>query len=553
MAAAAALATPVAVTAGAVTSGRNFALVRGGRIAGSVTASAGGAPIAGIQVVAYRSNGVGYFAQTGASGAFEVTGLPNGEYLVTTYDADSQGYLNEAWNNLPCPLRCTFETGIGTPVAATVENVATGINFSLATGGQITGTITDAASGAPLAGVVVSAVRTGVAVIDFAQEVATNASGVFTVRGLPPGVYYAFTSNNIGYVDEYFGGIPCFGECDAASATIGPAIAVAPGGSATAGFELAQGGRIRGRLRDAGTSAPVSNLGVIIYDSQNRFAARAFSNGQGDYATGAGLPAGTYYAVFTGGKGYSSQFYGGVACVVNCGQPIAAGTPIAVTAGATAAGRDFALVAGGRIRGTITQQGSGVPIQSVSVSVYDSLGRFMTFDSTDASGLFTSEIGLPTGNYYLATSNFGGYANEIYDNRPCSNACVSQVTTGTAVTVTSGVITAGIDMALAPLAGPPAAPVGFAVTGAGGVRISWRPGTGPAPDSYRLEAGFAPGATALSIPVSSTSYLAAGVPPGRYYVRVRGVNSAGTGPASSEVGLTVGAGDGVAPGRPESL
>jgi predicted phage tail protein len=122
---------------------------------------------------------------------------------------------------------------------------------------------------------------------------------------------------------------------------------------------------------------------------------------------------------------------------------------------------------------------------------------------------------------------------------------------GTPIAITSGVATTGIDIALAAITGPPRAPVNFIVTSdASGVRLTWAAGPGPAPVSYSLEAGFAAGSTALSIPVAGTSYLAAGVPPGRYFVRVRGVNAAGAGAASTEVPLTVGGGSVAAPGPP---
>lgn len=57
---------------------------------------------------------------------------------------------------------------------------------------------------------------------------------------------------------------------------------------------------------------------------------------------------------------------------------------------------------------------------------------------------------------------------------------------------------------------------------------------------YALEAGFAPGQTALSVPVSRTSLTVPNVGTGRYYVRVKALNGVGAGAASNEVAVTVG-------------
>ena len=52
-----------------------------------------------------------------------------------------------------------------------------------------------------------------------------------------------------------------------------------------------------------------------------------------------------------------------------------------------------------------------------------------------------------------------------------------------------------------------------------------------------VEAGFSPGETAVRLPVDAgaTSLTIPGVPPGRYYVRVRSVNGTGLGTPSNEV------------------
>jgi predicted phage tail protein len=76
------------------------------------------------------------------------------------------------------------------------------------------------------------------------------------------------------------------------------------------------------------------------------------------------------------------------------------------------------------------------------------------------------------------------------------------------------------------------------------VTLNWTAPVGACPSTtYVLEAGSAPGASNLAfLSTASTSFSAAGVAPGTYYVRVRAVNQAGVSAPSNEVVLTVGGG-----------
>jgi len=98
------------------------------------------------------------------------------------------------------------------------------------------------------------------------------------------------------------------------------------------------------------------------------------------------------------------------------------------------------------------------------------------------------------------------------------------------------------------------APPSFATSVSGStVTLAWQPGAGGGHVlSYQLEAGSAPGAADLMVTETrGTGLVVPGVSPGRYYVRVRGLNSSGAGEASSEISVRVGCGG--APSVPAGL
>jgi hypothetical protein len=73
------------------------------------------------------------------------------------------------------------------------------------------------------------------------------------------------------------------------------------------------------------------------------------------------------------------------------------------------------------------------------------------------------------------------------------------------------------------------------------VLLSWlAPIVGTPAAAYLIEAGLTPGQTLLSVPVGATSLTVPNVGPGRFYLRVRAQNAAGSSEVSNEVAVTVG-------------
>ena len=106
--------------------------------------------------------------------------------------------------------------------------------------------------------------------------------------------------------------------------------------------------------------------------------------------------------------------------------------------------------------------------------------------------------------------------------------------------LTTNIVTIGVHPAA-----PPTAPATFSATASGSsVFLAWMtPAVGPSPITYILEAGSAPGSANLAnlaTGSTATTFSASGVGSGTYYVRVRGANPYGVGPASPEATVVVG-------------
>ena len=428
--------TPVPLAAPATVTGVDFVLATGGRISGTVK-NASGAPLAGVTVTFLGASGqsVGSVS-TDATGAFTSTSLPSGTYFARTYN--TLGYLDELYDDLVCPGGSCSATG-GKAITVTAPNTTTGIDFTLAAGGRISGTARNGA-GAPISATLHFYDSSG----NWAGYANTDSSGAYVSAGLPSGSYRVTTSNWQGYVDEAYDDLPCpGGSCNITAGT--PVAVTASATTSGIDFVLAPGARIGGRVVDM-SGAPLRNVAVRFYDAAGISWGSAYTDESGFYQT-SGMPSGTYYANTANWRGYLDVLYDGVPCPGgSCGRT--GGTPITVTAPETKTGVDFTLAAGGRISGTV-RSASGVPLPNVSVEIYDLQGRWSGSAMTDAAGTYLSGVGLETGSYRLRTYNRQGYIDEVYDNLPCPNGACS-VSAGTPIAVVMGATSAGIDFALAP-------------------------------------------------------------------------------------------------------
>jgi len=548
--------TPIAVASGAAVTGRNFALTPGGTVTGTITDAVTGNPLAGVTVTLWTrlsATTISFVASvtSDASGVYTVQAVKSGTYYAVTSNA--QGYVNEIFDDILCTGSCssTLAVASGTGIAVTTGAAAGGVSFGLLPGGRITGTVTNQTTTLPMANVLVRALAPVNGVLTVFGSALTNGSGAYAIQGLPTGSYFLQTATSAA-INETYNNRPCNRTCTTAEAAAGDATAVTAGATVNGrDFQLDPGASISGTVRSAATGNPLGSAGVQAFRQSGATTALVATTGvdvSGNYVLG-GLPPDTYYLVaydlLENTNGYVQELLGGTHCPYCEGAELLGATPLVLSAGASSAGNDFSLDLAGGITGTITETSTGLPLRGIVSAYVPGTSHPVGEALSDETGVYFLNS-LPPGPVFLSTRGFGRHLNEIYNNVPCaSGICTGAATvaSGASVVAVAGSAVSNVNFGLSPRNEPPAAPVSLRATAtAFTVQISWAEGgSGGATTSYVLEAGLAPGTTAVTLPVGSTSLTVPGVAPGTYYLRVRAVNAFGTSLPSNEVALVVGA------------
>jgi hypothetical protein len=556
------LGAAIVVTAGATVT-RNIALSPGGTVTGVVRDAVTSAPVAGVQVLlSTRFNG-GISSDlfvTDTTGVFSFQGLGSGTYAAFTRELPAGRFVHEILGDIPCVGLCdpSLALDVGAPITVTAGVVTSGITFALEPGGRITGSVRRTDTNAGVAKVRVRArIRVGSNPVDMAEGL-TDASGAYEVSGLAAGAFTIHTESTL--LDEVHGGVSCGAQCDLEEIGAGQQVQVPAGGSVSGiNFNLSPGGTVTGRLTDALTGTPIAGQ-VSLFSVTGTTAtvvAGSSANSSGVFTT-SGLPAGSYVALARA-NGHPSRLFGGGNVTNPSSAELLAGARVTVSEGVTTPNIDFALGAAATIRGRVRLSPSLAPAVNVAVLLFENLGgsaRAVTRVRTDDAGNYTF-TDIPGGLYQVATEA-SQLDNQVFNGQTCpGGSCTAAFVAGngTLVPATAGLITNNINLTLVAATGPPGSPFRLdAQNVSGGTRLSWdAPQSGGTPTSYILEAGVTPGTTFATLPASSTSLLIPGIPPGVFFLRVRGVNGAGAGAPSTEFVLRVAAGGVVAPDPPPGL
>ncbi len=312
------LSDSIEVAAQAEVTGLDAVLSSGATVSGTVTA-ASGLPLAGATVSASSTECCIYGgATTDSNGQYTIVGLPAGTYTV---NVSAPFGLNYARQTLPA-----------FPIAA--AEAVSGKDAVLVVGGTISGTVTDDQSDP------VSSVSVDVLGDDYGFTASTDASGQYTVVGLPTGSYRVqFRSTSRNLATEWWNDV--YSRVDATS------IAVTAGGDITgidAALEL--GATISGTVRGPG-NAPVSSGSVAVVSREPGVEASYSYSGideNGSYLL-QGLPPGEYTLTFSS-SGLGQRWWGGT-------NSLALATFFAVGASEAVTGKDITLPGGSTITGVI--------------------------------------------------------------------------------------------------------------------------------------------------------------------------------------------------------
>jgi PKD repeat protein/lysophospholipase L1-like esterase len=390
----------VSVTPGNTTSEINAALHPGGQLAGTVTDAATKAGVEGIQVCAFESSGEFFdrCTETNSSGEYDVIGLPSGSYTVS-FSSSLGEYASQYYNGKSQQLEAT-------PVAVAAGSTTASINAALARAGEISGTVTNAATHAPVGEVQVCALQATSG--SFVRCANSNGSGEYRIAPLAAGEYkveFAVTSSSTtNFATQYYNGKSTFAQADV--------ISLAEGGTATnVDAALHEAGKITGKVTDATTISPVEGITVCAQKPTGEFVGRCgTTNASGEYAVTA-LNTGEYKVeFFPGSRNYLLQYYNGKATFGEA-------QLVSVTSGEATSGIDAALQPGGKITGSVTDSAGKAPISGISVCAFPKNGGSGGCTSTNASGEY-SLIALPTAEYIVGFSGGGkNYITQYYNGR----------------------------------------------------------------------------------------------------------------------------------------
>jgi Ca2+-binding RTX toxin-like protein len=340
-------ADPVAAIEGSNTPSINFSLRVGGTISGTVTDSEG-TPIGNAWLLACPFSGETCLSATSApDGTYTIAALATDSYLV---QAQAEGYVAEYYDD-------HLLQDDADPVPVTEGANTPNINFSLRTGGTISGTVTDPA-GNPIANASIGAFSGLLGV--YGSYSSTGPDGTYTIGGLPTGSY-SVQACATGYVCEYYDDHPIGDGADPVGVTEGA-------DTPNINFSLSVEGTISGVVTDPGGN-PMGNAMVTVCTFlSNDFCFGRSTALDGTYTIG-GLPTGSY-RVEACATGYACEYYDDHAFREDA-------DPVPVTEGANTPNVNFRLSVGGTISGVVIDPGGNpIPGASIAAESYTGSGTY---------------------------------------------------------------------------------------------------------------------------------------------------------------------------------
>jgi hypothetical protein len=289
------------------TSGLVVELDKGGKIGGTVTKQTGGTPVSFAGVYFYKTDCTSLLAitSTQANGTYTSPVLTAGTYRVRAIPPNGSG-AGEAWSldEATCAAGANVVVAVGATTTANVQ-----VPDANATGHEVSGKITDAGTGKPLAAFVE---LVNSATGSFYFNVA-DACGHYEIPGVLDGTY-----DFIAFLTDY------------QTTTISQGVVVAGSDVVKNGTVTKITGGIEGHVTSNGL--PVQGANVC---TQNAYCERSDSSG---FYRIPGVPDGTYKVIAYVTDHLEPKFWNNKAT-------LATADNVVVSGGHVTTGKDFALVA----------------------------------------------------------------------------------------------------------------------------------------------------------------------------------------------------------------
>ena len=400
-----------------------------GGISGTVKVAGGLDGVEQVEIVAFDIFGFpagAAFADPG-SGAYEIMGLPAGDYYVVTHSP----FVNEFYDDVPLDL---FESWRNATLVTVTDGVTTtNIDFDLARGAKVTGIFTNAETGAPISHRAASffIFRAADPRPVYRTDTILGGGGDYEIIIPETGGFKVLVVVD-GFAPEFYDDKTDFATADVITVTsldqdiAGIDFALTPEGEP-------EGGKISGNVFGPGP-APIPFAFVFSFNvADTSISGLALSGFIGDYEI-TGLENGDHilYAddllgFFLGLPGLQGEYYEDAATSAEA-TPITISSPDDEVTGIV-----FNLDPGGTIAGTVTDS-DGAPVDTILVVAVS------RFDLDQVTGFFPDQVqlgigvtgadgsyeiaGLRSGTYVVRTVSLlnekhaGRLVDEYYDNVP---------------------------------------------------------------------------------------------------------------------------------------
>jgi hypothetical protein len=346
---------------------------------------------------------------TAANGTFTTT-LPSGTYRFVASD-DTRVYA-------PAFLGDAISFDGSQAVTLNGGQTRSDLRFKMQVAGRVTGTVTDARTGAPLSGMTVAAYNAGGTL---RTSVTTGQSGAYDLL-LPAGGYtIAAWDSNILFAPQFYPLRTAYRFASPVNAVASTVVQLQP-------FALQHAGRFSGIVSGL-SGMPVPAITVAAYDTDGYAAASAVSDSKGQFRIG--VNPGSYRVIAYDAQLRYAVSYGGSSSFDT--------TPLRSIAADAEQTLAFTVAIGTRVAGRVVTTADD-PADGVEVTAYDLQGNRIAGASTLADGSF--QVALAPGSYkFGARDPSGRFTPAFLGGTTLSSAAVVTITA-------TGAPTVGIKMGL---------------------------------------------------------------------------------------------------------